>query len=265
MAIPDHERQRLIQAATGRSRTDLAFGDSLSDLEREQVDRLVARRQAGEPLQYLEGTVQFGPLELACDARALIPRPETERVWEEAVVSLGDAGPGTVIVDVGTGGGCLALALKHAFPAARVFGTDISESALSLAKENARRTGLEVSFLHGSLLDPLPETLMGRVDLVVSNPPYVAEGEFPALPVEVRDHEPRDALVAGPSGTEVLAQIADEAWWWLGIGGWVLCEIGETQEAEAVRLFGDYDREVRPDLAGKDRILVARKGAPCCA
>lgn len=262
--IPIHERLRLVTAVTGLSRAALAAGAVPDVHQQQEIERLVERRAAGEPLQYLEGTAQFGPLDLVCDPRALIPRPETERLWEEAVASLRQAGPGTVIVDIGTGSGCLALALKHAFPDARVVGTDVSEDALALAKENSARTGLDVEFLHGSLFDPLPRPLMGRIDLVVSNPPYVAEGEYAGLPPEVRDHEPRAALVAGPAGTEVLAQIADEAFWWVGIGGWVLCEIGETQGEEALRMFGAYDREVRPDLAGRDRILVARRGASCC-
>ena len=191
-------------------------------------------------------------------------RPETERVWEEAVHSLHEAGPGTVIVDLGTGSGVLALALKHAFPRARVYGIDLSEDALALARENAERTGLDVTFLHGDMFDPLPDDLRGRVDLVVSNPPYVAESDFRSLPAEVRDHEPLMAFVSGPSGTEFLDRIADEAFWWVGIGGWVICEIGETQGDAAELIFGMYDREVREDLAGRDRILVARKGASCC-
>ncbi len=215
-------------------------------------------------MQYLEGEVRFGPVDLCVDHRALIPRPETERVWEEAVLSLREAGPGTVIVDIGTGTGALALALKHSFPAAQVLATDISADALALAADNAARTGLEVTLLEGDLFEALPPRLQGRVDLIVSNPPYVAADEFSTLPVEVRDHEPRDALVAGPRGTEVLQQIADEAYWWLGIGGWVICEIGESQGAAAADIFSAFDREVRPDLAGRDRILVGRKGALCC-
>ena len=263
MSIPEHEARRLASAVTGRSAAELASQPPSSD-EQARIDALVARREAGEPLQYLEGTTQFGPVELAVDPRALIPRPETERLWEEAVASLGEAGPGTVIVDLGTGSGALALALKHAFPPARVFGVDISEDALALAKENAASTGLDVTFLHGDLFEPLPAALRGRVDLVVSNPPYVASGDLEGLPVDVRDHEPHRALVAGPTGLEVLERIADEGYWWVGIGGWVVCEIGETQADAAERLFFAFDREVRPDLTGRDRILVARKGASCC-
>jgi len=262
MAIPEHELRRLAVAVTGRTAASLALDPSLSAEEQRRLDNLVARREAGEPLQYLERTVDFGPLTLKIDHRALIPRPETERLWEEAVRSLGDAGPGTVIVDLGTGSGCLALALKHAFPEARVFATDTSEDALSLAKENAALTGLDVAFLHGDLFEPLPANLRGRIDLVVSNPPYVASDD--PLPAEIRDHEPHEALFAGPAGTEVLARIADEAYWMVGVGGWVLCEIGDGQADEALRLFAAFDREVRKDLAGRDRILVARKGASCC-
>ena len=263
MSIPEHERWRLMTAVTGRDRASLALLPPTSG-ETEQIEVMVERRIAGEPLQYLEGSVQFGPLDLLVDERALIPRPETERVWEEAVTSLREAGPGTVIVDIGTGSGALALALKHSFPEAQVYGTDVSEAALTLAKENAARTGLDVTFLHGDLFEPLPKRLMGRVDLIVSNPPYVAEGEFAGLPPDVRDHEPRGALVSGPSGTETLDRIADEGFWWVGIGGWLICEIGETQGEAAMEAFLAFDREVRPDLTGRDRILVARRGASCC-
>ncbi len=247
LGLPEHEARRLwgVAADDGHYR------------------RLVERRLAGEPLQYLEGTVQFGPLELAIDERALVPRPETEGLWEMAVAALGDAGPGTVIVDLCTGSGNLALALKHAFPRAQVYGTDTSEGAVGLAAENAARTGLDATFLHGDLFEPLPRKLIGRVDLVVANPPYVAEGEYAGLPVDVR-REPRGALVAGEAGTEVLARIGDEAPWWLAVGGWLFCEIGETQGDTVPGLFPGLDREVRQDRAGRDRYLVGRKGAPCC-
>jgi len=263
MSIPGHELERLKIAVTGRDRAGLAV-EPLDEREQRRVAALIERRGAGEPLQYLEGSVQFGPIDLLVDQRALIPRPETERVWEEAVASLGRAGPGTVIVDLGTGSGALALALKHSFPLAQVFGIDVSEDALALAKENAVRTGLEVTFLHGDLFEPLPRRLMGRIDLVVANPPYVIEGDFAELPSEIRDYEPRVALVSGPTGTEILERIADEGFWWVGIEGWVICEIGDTQGPAAEVLFSGFNRELRLDLAGRDRILVARRGASCC-
>jgi release factor glutamine methyltransferase len=262
--LPSHEAVRLVQAASGLSRAALASAPALDPATVERFAALVERRRAGVPLQYLEGTAAFGPLELAVDGRALIPRPETEVLWDEAVRMLGEAGPGTVIVDLCTGSGNLALALKHAFPAAQVYATDLSAEALALAKENAARTGLDVVFIEGDLFDPLPATLRGRVDLLVANPPYVAESEVAALPAEVRDHEPRLALVAGPEGDEVLARIAADAYWWLGVGGWLLCEIGETQAARARDLFAALDTRIVADAAGRDRIVVGRRGAPCC-
>lgn len=251
-------------AATGRSRADLLAHPALDAAETACFDALVTRRLAGEPLQYLEGRVPFGPVELTVDRRVLIPRPETEQLWEAAVTVLGQAGPGTPIVDVGTGSGALALALKRVLPTAPVYGTDLSPAAVELARENAASNGLEVTFLEGDLLAPLPASLRGRVELVVSNPPYLSEAEWEALPDEIRLYEPREALVAGPAGTEVLARMAEEAYWWLGIGGWLLCEIGESQAEAALGLFTAYEREVRPDLTGRPRFLVAQRGGAWC-
>lgn len=263
--ISRHEAERLLVVATGQSRRDLlAGGDVDADAERRYRD-LVRLRIDGVPLQHLEGTVQFGPIELRSDARALVPRPETERLWEEAVAALGEAGPGTVIVDLCTGSGNLALALKHRFGPAQVYGTDLSADALALAAENAAALHLDVTLLQGDLFDPLPRDLYERVDLLVANPPYVSEAEFDRLPTDVREHDPREALVAGSRGDEVLSRIAEDAFWWMGTGGWLFCEIGETQSERALELFGAYlDVEVRADLAGRPRILVGRKGGRCC-
>ncbi|MBU1493825.1 MAG: peptide chain release factor N(5)-glutamine methyltransferase [Actinobacteria bacterium] len=263
MDLPAHEASRLIAVVTGRP-PHAARKEDLTSRQSAALAALVARRLAGEPLQYLEGSAAFGPLEVAVDRRALIPRPETEGLWELAVAALGDAGPGTTIVDLGTGSGVLALALKHAFPAARVIGTDDRDDALALAAENAARLGLDVEFRCGDLFDALPGTLLGRLDLVVSNPPYVAEHEWDGLPVEVRGYEPRHALVAGPTGTEVLERIADDGYWWLGVGGYLLCEIGENQGPSMELAYGAFDRHIRRDLTGRDRYVVARKGSPCC-
>lgn len=263
--LPRHEAERLLAAATGRTRADLISRAEVAEADAGRFADLVRRRLAGEPLQHLEGTVQFGPIELRTDRRALVPRPETEQLWEQAAAALGEAGAGTVIVDLCTGGGNLALALKHRFAEARVYGTDESTGALSLAKENAETLGLDVTFLQGDLFEALPGDVYERIDLLVANPPYLSASEFEALPVDVRDHDPRQALVAGPDGDETLARIADDAYWWLGTGGWMFCEIGETQAARALELFGAYlDVEVRLDLTGRPRFLVGRKGGRCC-
>jgi release factor glutamine methyltransferase len=263
--LPRHEAERLLMSITGEVRAGLVAGLDLTPDQANRFNALSARRTAGEPLQYLEGTVEFGPVELLVDERALIPRPETEAVWDEARRMLGEAGRGTVIVDLCTGSGAMALALKTVFPQARVFATDLSEDALALAKENAARLGLDIEFFHGDLFEALPKSIYGRIDLLISNPPYIEEKEWETLPPEVRDHEPRQALVSGSDGTEILERIADEVYWWLGVGGWVLCEIGESQGQRIDGLFGQWlDTEVRPDLTGRDRMIVGRKGARCC-
>lgn len=262
--IPRHEAERLLMAATGASRAEIYSVEPTSD----QLDRyrsLTARRRTGEPLQYLEETVPFGPVMLRVDRRALIPRPETEYLWEQAVAALGEAGPGTRIVDLCTGSGALALALKARFPEARITGTDTSEEALALASENAALNGLEVDLRKGDLFEALSPRMSGRIDLLVTNPPYVSEGEYEKLPDEIRRFEPKEALVAGPRGDEVLAKIAEDVYWWLTTGGWVFCEIGETQAERALELFGGWlFCEIRNDLAGRPRVLVGRKGARCC-
>lgn len=257
VSLPDHEAERLLMAASGLTRAELVTGAELSPETSATFRLLVARRVTGEPLQYLEGTVQFGPLELLADPRALIPRPETEQLWEKVVARVGEEPP-TVVVDLCTGSGNLALALKHTFRGAFVWATDLSPQALSLARENGVRTGLQVNWFEGDLFSPLPADLRGQVDLIVSNPPYVAEAEVDALPDDVRDHEPRAALVAGERGDEVLAEIAAEAVRWLSPGGRIALEIGETQGRRTAELFGRYDMRIEQDLSGRDRFGFGR-------
>lgn len=237
--IPEHELRRL-QAAAGPGRP---------------IGELIARRQAGEPLQYIEGTAQFGPVQLFVDERVLVPRPETEGMLELAARMV--RAP-EVIVDLGTGSGALALALKARFPGAAVFGTDISEDAIDVANLNRMRTGLSVYLAQGDLYDPLPAALLGTVDLIVANPPYVTEAEYPQLPLDVR-REPRVALVSGPTGLEVIERIGADAAQWLRPGGVIVCEIGESQAVAAVSCFTNLPAVVRQDLAGRDRYVVAVK------
>lgn len=215
---------------------------------------LVDRRMAGEPLQYLEGTAAFGPFELAVDPRVLVPRPETEGLWEIAR-SVVDAP--TLIVDLCTGSGALAIALQSSFPAARVIGTDLSGPAIELAQVNGAALAPSVEWRQGDLFDALDSELAGRVDLLVSNPPYVAATEWARLPEDVR-REPRMALVAGPTGLEVLRRIATESKAWLRRGAVLVCEIGEDQGSAASDMFSGFSWcEIRRDLAGRDRYVVA--------
>lgn len=258
--LADHEARRLLQLATGLDAAGVGLLDRLDADQELRFMELVRRRLAGEPLQYLEGTAQFGPVEVVVDRRVLIPRPETEVLWERAVDALGQADETTTIVDLGTGSGALALALKHAFPEARVYATDVDEAALALARDNVEQAG--VILLSGDLFEALPFGMRGQIDLLVSNPPYVADGD--PLPDEVRDHEPARALFAGPRGDEVLARIASQAFYWVKPGGWALLEIGDTQAERALELFADFRCAVHPDLAGRPRVLAAYRGATSC-
>lgn len=237
--LPDHELKRL-EAVAGRDGS---------------VEDLIERRLAGEPLQYIEGSAQFGSLELKVDERVLIPRPETENLFDLAcrMVRVPE-----VILDLCTGSGALALALKKKFPSAAVFATDVSPEAIAVASENMVMTGLSVYLADGDVFEPLPAALLGDVDLIVANPPYVAENEFDSLPEDVR-REPRIALVSGRTGLEVIEKIGASAADWLRPGGVVICEIGETQGVAASSSFNGLAMVVRQDLAGRDRYVVGVK------
>ena len=254
--VPDHEVKRLLVAATGRHWTDLILGVDLDAVDVERFSRFVERRRSEEPLQYIEGTASFGPIEVAVDPRVLIPRPETEQLFELACDAV-DAP--NVIVDLCTGSGNLAIALKATFPNAIIYATDLSSDAVDVARANARRAGLDVTVLHGDLFEPLPDHLAGRVDLIVSNPPYIAEHELGDLPADVRDHEPISALIAGPVGDEILKRIADAASEWLRPGGVVACEISEFHGPVVAEHFSSLDGEIRIDLSGKERFVIGSR------
>lgn len=237
--IPDHELRRL-RAVASPDRP---------------LESLIARRLGGEPLQYIEGSAPFGPLDLIVDERVLVPRPETEGLFEIAAKMMRNP---MVIVDLCTGSGALALALKKRFPAAAVFATDVSADAIDVALANMDRTGLAVSFAVGDLFDPLPTSLLGKADLIVANPPYVSEGEFEVLPADVK-REPRVALVSGPTGLEIIERIGTTVVDWLRPGGVVAVEIGDTQGVSAAGMFKRLPAVVREDLSGRDRYVVAVK------
>jgi release factor glutamine methyltransferase len=256
--LPRHEVERLLSKATGRPRTDLLLGVELDGSEAAVFETLLTRRRAGEPLQYIEEQIPFGSVEVSVDPRVLIPRPETEQLFDLAIHRV--SAP-MVIVDLCTGSGNLALALKHTFPDAIVYATDISPDAAAVAEQNARDAGLDVTVLQGDLFDPLPAHLRGRVDLIVANPPYLAERELVDLPAEIRDHEPTVALVAGPNGDEALAAIASEAPEWLAPGGMIMCEISEFHGPVVAEFFAPLGGTIEKDMAGKDRFVIGSLGA----
>ena len=240
------------------------------------VEELVARRARGEPLQYVLGSWEFRGIDLMVDPRVLIPRPETEVVAQVAIDELARAGARTgkadpwgagvteyPVADLGTGSGALALALVTELPDAAVWATDASEDALVVARANLSSIGFpatRVRVVHGDWFDALPLALRGELRLVVSNPPYVSEGEYADLPTEVAAYEPRRALVSGPTGLECLEVIVREAPAWLATDGVLVCEHAPHQ-ADALRELahaaGFTRVEVRTDLTGRDRVLVA--------
>ena len=247
--------------AEARWMVEQARGDAPAAAGR--VREMVARRLSGEPLQYVLGEWSFCGIDVAVDSRVLAPRPETEITASVAIEEAAEVG-GSPIVDLGTGSGVLALALASALPDAEVWATDHSADALRVAAANRSSAGRFADRIHlsqGDWFDALPEELRGQVRLVVSNPPYVSEAEHSVLPDEVREHEPRGALVAGPTGLETIEHIVREAPSWLAPGGRLVVEHAPHQAERVLaraRAAGFDAAEVQTDLAGRDRVLVAR-------
>ncbi len=223
--------------------------------------RFIEKRLAGVPLAYITGRKEFWSLPLRIVPGVLIPRPETELIVEKALEAAGSPSP--TIVDIGTGCGNVALALAKELPGARIFGTDVSAKALGNAELNARDHRLgNVSFVRGSLYSALRGLgLEGKCNLIVSNPPYVSAAEWKTLSAEVKDHEPRRALVGGETGLEFIRRLVKGSPAFLRPGGCLLFEVGEGQADRALALLGRSfkDAEVFADLRGIPRVVKARK------
>jgi release factor glutamine methyltransferase len=229
----------------------------------ERYRLLVARRAAREPLQYLTGVQEFWSLAFTVTPEVLIPRPETEGIIEAFLRA--NRAPDPVVLDIGTGSGCLAVVVAREVPGARVYASDVSEEALLVARANAAAHGVarNIDFRRGDLFEPFRGTgLEGAVDFVLANPPYMGDRELSALMPEVRDHEPRSALVAGPDGLAVHRRLLLEAGDFLKPGGRLISEIGLGQDALLRDLCRDHPRlhhlAIEPDLAGIPRVLTAR-------
>jgi release factor glutamine methyltransferase len=249
--------EQLMMHVLGTDRAGLyARSDGLDTREARMFGRAICQRCSGTPLQHLTGEQTFRRIDLEVRPGVFVPRPETELLAGHALEALnGTEAP--VIVDVGTGTGAIALAMKHERPDARVFATDVSPEAVELARANAARLGLDVTVVEGDLLASLPEELRGRVDLVVSNPPYIAPEELDDLPSEVKA-DPELALLGG---IEVYERLAAEALRWLRDGGVLAVEIGASRSEAVVDVLGASFMGVRvePDLAGRDRVVLARR------
>jgi len=221
---------------------------------------LLERRLKGEPIQYITGETEFYGLPFRVMRDVLIPRPETEHLVEKTI-ELAPLFPRPRIVDVGTGSGAIAVALAHEWPLAAITAIDLSASALEIARGNAERCGFanRIRFLEGDLLEPVAGE---RFEFVVSNPPYVPEGDRATLSVEVRDYEPEMALFAGGDGLEVYRRLIPAAFDALTPGGFVILEIGYGQSpaiTELLRGSGFEQIEFVPDLQGIPRVVCARR------
>jgi len=229
-----------------------------------RYDAALAKRARGVPAQYITGHQEFWGMDLIVTPAVLIPRPETEHVIE-TVVELARVGrapsPASPlrIADIGTGSGCIALALAKELPQAEIHATDISQAALQVARANAARHQLEsrIRFRETDLLAGFENNFF---DFIISNPPYVGESEEDQVQLEVRKFEPRNAVFAGPTGVEVIARLIPQARAALKPGGWLVMEISGTISEKVERLLKDWSEvRIRPDLQSIPRVVEARK------
>lgn len=249
--VPDArlDAELLLGSALGLSRVDL-YADGkrpLTELELGAFQALVDRRARREPAAYILGEWGFRRLTVRVDRRALIPRPETEAVVERCLALL-DGASAPRVLDVGVGSGAIALAIASEHPGARVVGVDTSDEALALARENAALTGIAIELRHGGF-----EAASGTWDLVVSNPPYVSPAEFASLQPEIRDWEPRGALVGEDLHQELARHVRS---------GWLVLEVGDGQApavAEALDDLGYDDVKISLDLTGRARLVEGRR------
>lgn len=266
--LPQHEARWIVEEASGHEGGALVahLDDAVTQRALVRHDEMVARRLAGEPLQYVLGRWAFRTLDLAVDRRALIPRPETEQLVDVALVELdrlGGRDRPTRVLDLGTGSGAIALSICVERPRTSVWAVERSGDALALARANTAglgRPATRVTLVQGSWFEPLDPALAGSFELVVSNPPYVATVD--ELDGQVRDWEPAEALFAGGDGLDDVRHIISEAPHWLAPGGALVVEIGE-QHAGPVRSLalaaGYAEAEVVDDLSGRPRVLRARR------
>jgi release factor glutamine methyltransferase len=261
--------QWLCEHASGCDASEFSniLDELVSERSAQHLHNMLARYATGEPLQYVMGRWAFRRLDLLVDSRVLIPRPETELLVEHvtryALQRIRDVGRGVAIVDLGTGSGAVGLSLLYELPfeSAEVWMTDVSEDALHVARANAAgvgRNAVGARFAHGSWYQALPEDLRGSLDVIVSNPPYIATGD-PLVGDSVLKWEPHNALFAGTDGLNDLRVVVADASDWLVPGGLLAVEMGFTQAAVVSQLFessGFKNVSVHKDLAGLDRFVT---------
>lgn len=266
VASPEVDAAFLLEAATGIDRMRLLLEPArpLSQDERARLVALASRRAAREPLQHVLGRAPFYGLELIVAPGALVPRPETERLVELVLAALASAeqrdAQGPRVLDVGTGSGAIALALKGERPDLQVMATDVSEAALRVARRNARALRLDVRFVRSDLLaSPRVATFAACADALVANLPYLPASDAASLPPEVVA-DPPIALFGGPDGLEVVRRLVRQARERLPRGALLALEVDPRNVASAAELVGTWrDRQVASDLNGRERFVLARR------
>jgi release factor glutamine methyltransferase len=266
---PRLNAERLLGDVLGLSRLELYLHHDrpVDGRELGRFRDLVRRRTAGEPLQTLIGETEFYSRPFKLEPGVFIPRPETE-ILVERCVGLLTGGASRLIapvaLEIGCGAGVIGITLAAEVPPLRVWATDVSADAVRLTELNARRLGVapRLTCLLGNLADPLPPHLAGRIDLLMSNPPYVRRGEIDGLPVEVSRHDPREALDGGPDGLNYYHALAALVPRWLRAGGRIAVEIGHDQDtavAGILRRGGNAEIEIARDYNGLPRVVTARR------
>lgn len=238
----------------------LRFGESLTADTQGSYRELIKRRGQREPLQHLVGTVEFCGIELAVNGAVLIPRQETELLAEQGWLFLKELGGASRFVDLGTGSGCIAIAILAQIPEARGVGIDISAASLEVARGNAGKAAVadRLEFREGNLFAALREG--EEFDLVISNPPYIAVAEIPQLQPEVRDFDPHLALAGGADGLDYYRMIAEQAGRFLRPTGRLMLEFGDGQETEIRKILEGHNwivEKILPDYSGRDRMVIA--------
>ena len=260
VSTPALDAQVLLAHCIGRDRSFLLAHPEreLSDAEARRFRLLIARRMNREPVAYITGMKEFWSLPLEVTRDVLIPRPDTEIVVE-AALNLFERREKARILEIGTGSGAISIAIATEREQATVTATDYSQEALAVAFRNALNNGAEkrISFLCGDLFTPA----VGTYDIIVSNPPYISEREFDRLEPEVREYEPRSALIAGPDGTEFHRRLIEGAREFLADGGWLVMELGAVQKKALEKMMhenGYCDIVFHHDYAGVERVVRAQ-------
>lgn len=238
----------------------MQYDRPLSSDELDKLRPLVKRLGQGEPLQYVLGYVDFFNIRINVDKRALIPRPETEELVDWICSDIKGLNVLDKLWDIGTGSGCIPLSIKKAYPAISVLSSDISNEALSLAKENAKRLNLDIQFFEHDFAKKLKSSAPNQIDLIVSNPPYIHPDELKTVDAHVHKWEPHSALYT-PNILQVYQCLANQAKDHLKLGGFIYLELNPLIASDIYTLFSHQigTSEIKKDMAGKERFLKARR------